>query len=331
MATADDTLTPADEASQSVEAGARAIFDMLPEEDGDEKPAPKKAPEAEDEPADEDDSLEDERDDEDEDAPPAKEAPAPRTFRPLKHQGKEIPVASEDELYALAQKGFDYTQKTQDLSAREKAREAAEAAAKVAASDYADRVRKLDEFLSKTVDSEPEPDWAEQEALDPAGFQAKFAAYQDRKVKRERIREERQRVETGQREEANRQREEYVRQEFEQLVEHIPSLKEPKVGRALLQEMFNHGEAQYGLSAEELRSTTDHRLLRVLHDAFQFRKGQAAVDEAKAKLNGTATLSPGAPPRAEGRKAQKERADQRFARTHSIEDAARAIELMDIP
>lgn len=51
--------------------------------------------------------------------PPAKQEPEKPSAKKLKWQGKEIEVP-EEELVTLAQKGYDYTQKTQHLSERER-------------------------------------------------------------------------------------------------------------------------------------------------------------------------------------------------------------------
>lgn len=339
MAQIDSKPATPDEGSQSVEAGATTIFGLLGgnDDDGDEDhtPAPKKSEEQETTASEEDDEeqeiVEDDEesaDDEDETSAAKKEAPTALKFRPLKHKGKEVEVKSEDELYALAQQGYDYTQKTQELSEREKTRVAAEAQAKQAASDYADRVVKLDNYLKQTVDNELEPDWAKVAVEDPENYLARHGAWTERQRQRDKVREERDRVEKGQRAEADKQHDEYVRREVEALVEAVPEWKDPKVAKAELRDVLTFAAAQYGFEQSELDNTSDHRALRMARDAFQFHRGKKVVEDAKGKIKGSPTLGPGAPPKPTGKQATIDGALQKSRRTGKLDDAASAIELM---
>lgn len=325
MATAGGNQPQAKQAGLSVEAGAEAIFDLLPPEPGDEPEPKKKVEDKQDVEDDSDEPVEETDEDEeadDEVKEPSKETPpAPKLHR-VKVDGKEIEV-TEDELRNGYSRTQDYTRKTQAVAEKERAVAAKEAEALKEKAEYAERVLKLDAVLAKLVDEEPEPDWAAIQAEDPENYLARHAAWTTRQQQRVKVREEANRVREGQRQEAQRQRQEYVRREFEQLVEHLPELKDPAKGRALLREVFTFAEQEYGFTQEELQNTSDHRALRAVHDAMQFRRAQQKVREAKDKAAGTATLTPGPEPKP---KDALEGAMQRARRTGSVADGAAVIE-----
>lgn len=87
----------------------------------------------------------------------------------LKHEGKELPL-KQSEVVELAQKGFDYSQKTMAVA---KEREAAQAE-RTQASQYREeveharteqinRLNALDQFLSQQLGSPPPVEWAQQD------------------------------------------------------------------------------------------------------------------------------------------------------------------------
>ncbi len=74
-------------------------------------------------------------------------------YKTLKVNGKDIPVASEQELVDLAQKGYDYTQKTQNLS---KERREAEAKIKNEHDSLTAEARRLNEQLDRLATARPD-------------------------------------------------------------------------------------------------------------------------------------------------------------------------------
>ena len=76
--------------------------------------------------------------------------PAQKPYKILKVQGKEIPVKDEAEYDALAQKGLDYTKKTQTLA---EDRRGAEAEAKKEADRLADAAEAMNEKIERLIAS----------------------------------------------------------------------------------------------------------------------------------------------------------------------------------
>jgi hypothetical protein len=80
--------------------------------------------------------------------PEDKSAPEKKPFKILKVQGKEIPVATEEEYEALASKGLDYTKKTQQLA---EDRRAAETELTTESRRLADEAKKFNDRLDELV------------------------------------------------------------------------------------------------------------------------------------------------------------------------------------
>lgn len=87
-----------------------------------------------------------------EDKAQTKDAPK-EPYKVLKVGGKDIPVASEEELIALAQKGMDYTQKTQNLS---KDRKEAETKIKSEHASLTAEAKRLNDLLDKLQVARPD-------------------------------------------------------------------------------------------------------------------------------------------------------------------------------
>jgi hypothetical protein len=76
-----------------------------------------------------------------------------------------------------------------------------------------------------------------------------------------------------------------------------------------------------------LEGVADHRLLRVLHDAAQYRRivsGKAAVEKQSQQQQRTPVIKPGARPAAQASKnVTTEKAKAQMKRTGSVDDVAR--------
>ena len=114
--------------------------------------------------------------------------------------------------------------------------------------------------------------------------------------------------------------------EQQRLMQAIPAFAKPETAAKAKQDLLAAGQEVYGFSAEELRSVADHRMLRVLHDAAQFRRlmsGKAAA-EKQVTTPKSPVIRPGvkAAPEA-GKRAKAEKAKAQMKRTGSVDDVAR--------
>lgn len=120
----------------------------------------------------------------------------------------------------------------------------------------------------------------------------------------------------------------YLADQHRQLAQIIPAFAKPETAAKIKQELISTGMEVYGYSPEELRSVSDHRALRVLHDAAQYRRlmaGKKATQmPAPQRAQQTPTLKPGAKQQPQQGKAKRiEQAKAQMKRTGSVDDVAR--------
>jgi len=119
----------------------------------------------------------------------------------------------------------------------------------------------------------------------------------------------------------------YLADQHRQLSQVIPAFAKPETAAKVKADLMNVGQEVYGYSPDELRGIADHRALRVLHDAAQYRRlmsGRAAVEKQAAQTQRTPTIKPGvkSSPQA-GKRATAEKAKTQMKRTGSVDDVAR--------
>ena len=112
-----------------------------------------------------------------------------------------------------------------------------------------------------------------------------------------------------------------VQRETELLHEKFPTTSNPKGYEAFFAKVFEAG-ATDGFSKEEMASVTDHRVLSLAHDAYQWRQVQKAKAKAKAKVVEAPKAAPKKQAAVPGTKARKNAdAMKRLGKSGSIHDA----------
>lgn len=118
----------------------------------------------------------------------------------------------------------------------------------------------------------------------------------------------------------------HLAQEQQKLTQVIPAFANPETAAKVKQDLIATGTEVYGYTADELRQVADHRALRVLHDAAQYRRlmsGKKAV-EAPTAAPKTPTIRPGAKPSAQANtRVKAEKAKAQMKRTGSVDDVAK--------
>lgn len=153
-------------------------------------------------------------------------------------------------------------------------------------------------------------------------FDKEFAAYQQAQHQMQEVS-----ARTAQAEE--RARMAFLADQHRQLQQVIPAFAKPETAKALKETLLRTGTEVYGFSPEELRGVTDHRHLRVLHDAAQYRRLMAGKkpDAAKVEpkqaaqtpfIKAGAKVAPSA-----GKKVKAEKAKAQMRRTGDVDDVAR--------
>lgn len=115
-------------------------------------------------------------------------------------------------------------------------------------------------------------------------------------------------------------------EEHQKLAQAIPAFAKAETAARVKQDLLAAGQEVYGFDQEELRAVSDHRMLRVLHDAAQYRRLMAGkvAEKQPSQAPKTPVIKPGvksAPQASKRVKAEKAKAQMK--RTGSVEDVAR--------
>jgi len=258
------------------------------------------------------------------------DTPEPRTLK-IKRGEEEIEIP-EEEAKELAQKGYDYTKKTQAVAEERKAVEeraqAVQAQEQYLAQQFAvqqtliKEVAKV-EAINDQIAQYEALDWNAMSDSDPVQAQKLFFQYQQLTTKRDRAMEELRHKE-GQAMQAQQQRrEQMLAQGMQQLVKDIPDWGAEKV-----QQVKEVGKS-YGFSDYELANVYDPRMVRVLHDAMQYRAIQQSKSTAEKKVaNKPPVVKPGGKDAKVAAKSQNADLKARLKKTGDQRLAAQLIEQM---
>lgn len=115
-------------------------------------------------------------------------------------------------------------------------------------------------------------------------------------------------------------------EEHQKLAQAIPAFAKAETAAKVKQDLLAAGQEVYGFDQEELRAVSDHRMLRVLHDAAQYRRLMAGkvAEKQPSQAPKTPVIKPGvksAPQASKRVKAEKAKAQMK--RTGSVDDVAR--------
>ena len=118
----------------------------------------------------------------------------------------------------------------------------------------------------------------------------------------------------------------FLAEQQKMLMQAIPAFAKAETATKAKQDLLKAGTEIYGYSPDELRQVADHRALRVLHDAAQYRllmSGKAAA-EKRAEQPKTPTIKPGAKVAPQqGKRAKADQAKAQMRRTGNVDDVAR--------
>ena len=253
-----------------------------------------------------------------------------RTFK-LKHNEVEI-EKPESEVIALAQQGFDYTQKTQKLAEERKQVESFAQTLKSQEQNFQQQVQiqsalmgdiakatSIDQQLSQYA----QVNWQQLSDADPVEAQKLFFAYNQLQTQKGQVVAEIQKKQQEFTSQQQQHREKQLELARDVLAKDIPGW-----GPELAKNLVETGKS-YGFDDNELSNLTDPRTVKVLHDAAQWRKFQATKSVVDKKV---ATASPQVKPGAKDTKNANQsnlKANRdALRRTGKSDYAARLIESM---
>ena len=304
-------------AEQSVEERMMAFLDA-PEVTGEEPEAEPEAVTAETEQETEEASQEETTEEE---APPRK--------LKLTHNGEEI-EKDETEVIALAQQGFDYTQKTQKLAEERKYVESMTQTIKEQETAFNQQVQiqtaliqeiakvtAIDQQLSQYQNL----DWQKLSDTDPVEAQKLFFSYNQLQVQRGQVINELNTKKQGLTDAQKQARAKQVELGWKVLEKDIPGWNKD-MARSIVE-----SGREYGFNDEELGNLTDPRAVKLLHDAAkwrEFQKTKPAVD--KKVSTAKPTVKPGAANNTAPARAKDLEARQQLRKTGDQNLAAKLIE-----
>jgi hypothetical protein len=122
--------------------------------------------------------------------------------------------------------------------------------------------------------------------------------------------------------ETQKQAEARLARERDALLKAIPVLKDPVKGKQTWEAIVAGAQSEYGITAEEVNTVGDHRMLVALRDALAYRRIKAKAPQVQAQVAAKPAMKPGkrAPTNAGPSKERAARSEQ-LRKTGSIDDA----------
>ena len=258
------------------------------------------------------------------------EPEAPRILK-LTHNGEEI-EKEEAEVIALAQQGFDYTQKTQKLAEERKAIDMQNQALKAQEEAFKKQAETQQAFIKEiakitSIDEQIAQfdalDWNALSDNDPVQAQKLYIQYQQLQNNRTRTLTELQQKKQQLDQQQDLQAQSRLEQARADLLSAFPNWNED-----MAKEIRDSGKL-YGFSDQELSAIIDPRHVKVLHDAAMYRKLQAQKGSVTQKVIGKpAVVKPGTKDKKSSSDSDDTKLRQDFKKSRDPNLAVKLIERM---
>ena len=149
-----------------------------------------------------------------------------------------------EELAAGYSRQSDYTRKTQQLADDRRAVEGELAETRTVRGEYAERVKLLNTTLDNMT---PEIDWEQVKRDDTENYATRYTDHQRQEVKRQTLKTEAERVEQEDVADRAKQHAVLLAEEKTLLFKAIPDLADPEKSKALITELADYAESQFGV------------------------------------------------------------------------------------
>ena len=204
------------------------------------------------------------------------EEPQSRKLK-LKYKGEEREF-DESEVIELAQKGFDYTKKTQDLSReRESIQEKIRAELDPKMKEFDEKAGMLESLLYNTIAPEMNnTDWAKLAEEDPAEWARRKAKVESVQMSLQKVQNLRQQNAQEMQKKQQEALKKAIAESRDAIQNEIPNWSDELYGRIL-----KTAVSDYGFKPEEVNAVYDARAIKLLHDAMQYRALKAKPPEGK--------------------------------------------------
>lgn len=255
---------------------------------------------------------------------PAEAQAETRRFK-LKYKGEEL-EKEEPEVIELAQKGWDYTQKSQALAKeREELHSSIQKQVEPKLKEYDEKLQTYERAVWQALAPEVNgTDWNALARDNPAEWAQKMQQVTNVNNVLQAVQRERQQLAAQAQEAAQKQMQKQIREAQEILQNEIPSWSND-----LYSKILKNGE-EYGYKAEELSQIADPRAIKVLHDAMQYRALKKAKPQVEKKVvDVPKVVKPGTGQRPGDPKAEKwNEAMSRLKKSGKDDDAIRVAKML---
>ncbi len=261
----------------------------------------------------------------------SEEEPTEPTKLKLKRGDEEVEVDIE-EAKNLAQMGYDYTKKTQEVAEQRRAVEMQAQAVKAQEQAFNQMVEVQQAFIkdiarieavSEQIKQYEALDWNALSDSDPVQAQKLFIQYQQLNTKRTQLGQDLQQKQAELNQHRNNQSSLRLEQERAELLKAFPDWNQERAT-----ELRNTAK-DYGFSDYEVAGITDSRMVKVLADAAAYRKLQSQKSNITQKVAGKPpVVKPGAKDTNAAARSKTAELGQRLKKSGRQEDAAALIERM---
>lgn len=188
-----------------------------------------------------------------------------------------------------------FSQKAQETAEKIRLAETELSATRNLRDQYAQGLAFQQQQLDAGIKQWEKVDWFRLNAENPVECQKQRIAYEEALRSRNAVISERQQIAFQQQVETTNRKEQFRAQNETELVRHFPHWKDIERGRKDLTAIQTTLSNHYGFKPEELAELWDHRVIRVAHDAWQYRQLQAAKANVVKKVGeAPKVLQPGA-------------------------------------
>jgi hypothetical protein len=270
-----------------------------------------------------DEIEEDGADEATDEADDAEEAtPAPRMLT-VKIDGKSVQLP-EAEVVSGYLRQSDYTKKTMANAEERRALQVEAQVLRTERAQYAELLPKLHEQY-KALTELPEPDWPALMQHDPVEYARQREIWDDLGRKKQAAQQEGLRLWQLGEEQRRRDRAELLVRERELIKERVPAWADDTRWKQVTQMARKYAE-ELGYTEEQIREVVDHRAVLVLFQAARYaqlaKRGLAVPNPPRREAS--PSPEPGPHP-TRRRLSAHTQAKQRFAKSHSVADAATVI------
>jgi hypothetical protein len=218
----------------------------------------------------------------------------------------------------------DYTKKTTELKAKETEVETLK-------SEVSQQAQSLDQFreyaawyAEQFLPKQPEP-FKGNRIADPMGYlewSQKNDEWQAHAQAWQAFQQQGQMAQQQKAGETQKQAETRLATERNALLKAMPVLKDPVKGKQTWDAIVAGAQNEYGITAEEVNTVGDHRMLVALRDAIAYRRIKAKAPQVQAQVAAKPAMKPGkrAPTNTAPTKERQARSE-RLRQTGSIDDA----------